>query len=101
MKIYLIKENDTNYYKIGVTKQPIYNRIKQLQTGNAHQITLVDFYETAYKKVEKFLHGKFKKYKVGGEWFDLPLEEVIRFKRSCRECEESYLFLKENNHFIN
>lgn len=101
MKIYLIKEQDTNYYKIGITSLPIEKRIKQLQTGNAHHITLIDFYETKYKKVEQFVHGKFMHFKVKGEWFDLPLDEVIQFKRTCRCCEEEYLYLKEHNHFIN
>lgn len=101
MKIYLIKESDTNYYKIGFTNKLIEMRIKELQTGNPHKITLIDYYETNHKKLEQFIHGKFRKFKVMGEWFDLPLEDVITFKKICRECESDYLYLKEHNHFIN
>ena len=100
MKIYLIKEDHTNHYRIGITKQLISKRIKQLQTGCPHKITLVDYYETTDKKLETMVHGRLKKFQINGEWFDLPLEEVITFKATCRDTEEQLKYLRKENYFF-
>jgi hypothetical protein len=100
MKLYLIKEDSTNRYKVGITKQPIYKRMKQLQTGNSNEIVLVDYYDTDDKKLEQMVQGRLKKYQTQGEWFELPLDEVICFKKLCREVEEQLKFLRKENYFF-
>lgn len=100
MKLYLIKEDGTDHYKIGITKQPIINRVRQLQTGCPHKIVLVDYYETNDKKLEQLVHARLKSFNTSGEWFNLPLDEVITFKKTCREVEEQLAYLRKHNHFF-
>lgn len=60
----------TNRLKIGITNN-IDTRIKTLQTGNPEPIKL-EYIEERYKphKAETYLHHKFQKYQVSGEWFE-------------------------------
>ena len=47
--VYLICDSGhDNMFKIGVTKQPIEKRLKQLQTGNGSEIFLSAYHETEY-----------------------------------------------------
>lgn len=63
---YLIKDTINNQYKIGRSVNP-YNRYKQLRTANPY-ILLIGTTNTP----EKELHKKYNKYRISGEWFDLP-----------------------------
>ena len=50
-KVYLISstiEGDT-CYKIGYTKRNPQNRIKEIKTGNASDLELVDFFESKWE----------------------------------------------------
>nr|WP_044200987.1 GIY-YIG nuclease family protein [Oscillochloris trichoides] len=81
--IYIIKEINEDYYKIGLTKDEPMKRLKQLQTGNVRTLKLVAyFYVKNTRKVESFLHAFLGVYHVRGEWFSIPEYEVsnlIRF----------------------
>lgn len=58
--VYILKNGDSNYYKIGRTKGDIEKRRKSLSTGNPQPLSLFDFIETEHDViVEKFLHIKF------------------------------------------
>ena len=47
--VYLICDSGyDSMFKIGVTRQPIEKRIKQLQTGNGSEIFLVNYHKTEY-----------------------------------------------------
>lgn len=53
--VYLLSmwEDDTNLYKIGVTKNDIDKRIKSLQTGNPSEILLINSYKSEnYRRVK-------------------------------------------------
>jgi hypothetical protein len=72
--VYLLKSGE--YYKIGSTKN-IPNRIKQLQTGSPHPVTLVDFSVCALTKInEQEIHEHFSHCRMHGEWFALRENEV-------------------------
>ena len=100
MKIYLIKEEGTDNYKIGRTSRNINNRLKELQTGSSNTLQLVDFYETTNAYLEQMLHARYLPFKKKGEWFEMPLEDVILFKATCKKVEETLIFMRENNHFF-
>lgn len=72
--IYILKSD--KYYKIGITKN-LDKRIDQLQTGNPHEIYLVcsTFVENT-SGFERKLHKEFDQYRISGEWFDLPYEQL-------------------------
>lgn len=76
--------------KIGVTND-IDKRIKTLSTGNPEPIKL-EYIEERYlpHKAEKYLHRRFHKQRVSGEWFEgITIQQI----RSClmmfmeQECE--------------
>lgn len=64
---------DGQYYKIGSSLNP-FRRVKELQTANPSAKLLG--YTKKYE--EKRLHDKYKKWRVKGEWFNLPQYEVDR-----------------------
>ena len=96
--VYLLGDSgQDNIYKIGVTRGKIEKRIKQLQTGNANEIYLIDFYETKYPFfIERWLHIKFYPRQKIGEWFFLKDNEVFNFKKDCSIMEENAKSLKGN-----
>ena len=103
--VYLLCElSDTERYKIGVTRRDVDKRIKELSTGNSHEIHLVNKFESEhYKKVESWLHRRFVSYKTnegGTEWFDLPAEDVIAFTSICEEVEGTIKYMMEHNPFF-
>lgn len=96
MFVYLIRISENSTYKIGTTKD-INKRIKQLQTGNAEQIYIIDKYQSdnAYK-IEKALHNFFKHKNKLNEWFDLTIEDEIKFKELCIKIDNNLKFLEKN-----
>ena len=109
MQIYLIKAQDINLYKIGISKSAT-NRLKQLQTGCPYQLELISVYEPKKfpYKIEKIMHRSMSIYKkdedsvsLMGEWFDLQTEEINNFLCNCESAEKTLIILYEaGNHFI-
>lgn len=107
-EIYLMYSFGTDAHKIGVSKNSE-KRIKQLQTGCPYQIEIKSIFKT-YRpfKVETALHNRFLKHKrnydgdpISGEWFQLPISEVIDFLDTCSEIEKRMeLLAGEGNPFI-
>ena len=78
--IYIIKNINTDFYKIGITKN-LNNRFRQLQLQSGCDLKIFDYYildkqniSTA-KQIEKKLHQKYNHCRIVGEWFDV--ETVI------------------------
>lgn len=87
-------------YKIGVTRGDINKRIKKLQTGNAGEIYIINYYETEHPfLMEKMLHLDFHKENVLNEWFELSEEQVLGFKEQCKKTEKIIDALKDNHFF--
>lgn len=73
--VYVIKCNE--YYKIGCSREGVEKRLKAMQTGNPYELELIMMIKTSnYPKTELFLHKRFDKYRIRGEWFKLS-EELI------------------------
>lgn len=71
MYIYVIQEEVSKAFKIGISKNPE-ARLKQLQTGNSSKLSLI--YTTKAEsrfQDELELHKLFEEYKLQGEWFQL------------------------------
>ena len=73
--LYILQSGE--YLKIGISKNHPRQRVKQLQTGSAQEIKLLKFYRRMdYKQLEKYLHQKFRRRRIRGEWFNVELETV-------------------------
>ena len=99
--VYLLCQwSDEISYKIGKSKKSPFKRIKNLQTGNPNEITVVNYYQCEnYGKVEKWLHHQYKNKRTDGgeEWFHLSEQDVLGFLKKCKEADETInLLLKEN-----
>ena len=95
--IYLIQSLENSYYKIGVSKHPK-KRIKELQTGNASELRLIDTYQSEYaNKIEKTLQRRYSHLRKEGEWFDMGISNEASFIEECRKIEETLSFLKKND----
>lgn len=100
MYIYLINQNDTSLYKIGISKD-IEKRLKSLQTGSGISLILMkSFLTTNSFKLESSLHAYYKLKKVNSEWFELTLEDVEGFLNVCEKQENNLNILKENNTYL-
>lgn len=71
MYIYVIQEEVSKAFKIGISKNPEV-RLKQLQTGNSSKLSLIYKAKANNRfKDELELHKLFEEYKLQGEWFQL------------------------------
>lgn len=96
MQVYLIR-NEEGYYKIGRTKRPIKNRLKELQTGSATQLEIVEVCKCKHAAtIENILHRRYRSYRVCGEWFDLNEDVIHNFNKEIRKIEYSLENLKQN-----
>ena len=61
---------DIPFYKIGITKKEVPERINQLQTGNPFKILSHNWLESrAMEMVEKYLHNLYSSNRIRREWF--------------------------------
>lgn len=77
MFLYLFHELDTNIYKIGISNDPE-RRLNDLQTGSSRKIELAAYIKCEHAVViEQSLHDQLSKYRLRGEWFELPKHVVL------------------------
>lgn len=67
--IYIIRQGETNMYKIGFSKTSVQSRLRQLQTGNHLKLTLAKVFHGG-QDAEFFLHERYRKFRQCGEWFE-------------------------------
>ena len=96
--VYLLAEmGDKLRYKIGITKNNVEKRVKQLKTGNSDDIMIINTYKSSnYKKIERMLHTKFKTDRIHLEWFTMTDEQVLEFISEAKKADETIDFLKNN-----
>ena len=100
--VYLICDQSTDRFKIGVTRDLKSNRIKKLQTGNSTELFIMDVYETEWPfRLETLLHRHFKNKQVLNEWFVLDASDVAGFHGVCERLETTINALKDNPFFGN
>lgn len=94
--VYLIRQAETDLYKIGHTSYHPEKRLKELQTGNPQKLHLIEYYSTDhYQKVESLLHLKYKDYNVRQEWFRFDLKIESEFLNECASKEAGAKYLVE------
>ncbi len=76
--VYIIRAGRTRRLKIGITRKTPLERMKELQTGNPHQLRVVYARQTATcAAAEKRIHRRLASYRKEGEWFAVPTEVAI------------------------
>jgi predicted GIY-YIG superfamily endonuclease len=98
--VYLINQEGTDLYKIGVTKN-LSKRLSALQTSSPVKLVVVKQFNTNYGyKLEKNLHSFFRSNKLEGEWFRLDIQQVNLFEECCNKAETNFNYLKEHNTYV-
>lgn len=102
MKVYLISSelNDNILYKIGITKREVKDRLKELKTGNAARLDIVNVFESKWAtKIESNLHAYFNIKKISGskEWFNLEEKDVEEFMNRCQSIHNNLELISNNN----
>lgn len=99
--VYLLAEMGDNLrYKIGITKNTVEKRVKQLSTGNSDSIMIINRYQSEhYKQIERMLHMKFFKERKHLEWFTMTDEQVSSFLTEAKKADETIDFLLKDNPF--
>ncbi len=85
--VYCIREKD-GHLKVGKTTGSPIGRLKSLQTANP-KILEVCFAikHQDHSRIERQIHGALDRYRVAGEWFNCPVEEVRRIFQDIEEAE--------------
>ena len=98
--VYLIYDEEQDAYKIGVIRSKDSKRLNALQTGNASGLRIIHIYECEYPfRLETMLHKRYINNCIKNEWFKLTTEEVISFKKTCEELQETINALADNYYF--
>ena len=69
--VYFIREEKTNFVKIGYTRHSIRERMVALQIGNPRKLHLLNVFEDDHCD-EQECHQLYSGYHIHGEWFELP-----------------------------
>lgn len=81
MQVYLIQQQNSTLYKIGVSKNPL-KRVNELQTANAETLILIKQFPTKHGfQLENYLHRRYTNKNIQLEWFELSEEDVKNFEK--------------------
>ncbi len=91
--IYLMKPkgSDRKVYKIGTSVDPE-NRLSVKQKEVKYEIELVASVPVLDSfGIEQFLHDRYSKYRLAGEWFVLPYDVVDDFVNMVNTISETWI----------
>jgi hypothetical protein len=85
-------------YKIGYTKRDPKIRIREMKTGNASELKLIDSFQSKWgTQIESRLHRHFSHKKISGEWFRLEREELSKFREICEMTHNNFELMSNEN----
>lgn len=94
--VYIIADYENEAYKIGVTRNLISKRMKQLQTGNSNDLQLIKSFKSQYPfKLESLLHRRFSYKRIQNEWFALDKSDIDNFESICNISEQNFEMLEK------
>lgn len=96
--IYFILDESNNMVKIGRASNPAH-RLAQLQVGNPNDLTILGVSTVGReeaKKAEDALHGKFRRRRVNGEWFECTpyMKDLIEWMNG-KKADSMFYFEKD------
>tara|TARA_R110000823_G_scaffold187859_1_gene320001 strand:+ start:753 stop:1256 length:504 start_codon:yes stop_codon:yes gene_type:complete len=95
--VYLIKAENTDLYKIGYTEGRIKDRVKGLQTGCPHMLSIIEQCSGSIAH-EQHLHQVFEDNRTHGEWFEFneeTLKKVIDTMTSVIDTEKDIVEIRK------
>jgi len=98
-KVYLISTvEEKPRFKIGYTRRKVEQRIKEFKTGNSSELEIIDVFESKWgTKIEANLHLRFKSKQIEGEWFFLTDDDILTFKKQCKDIHNMFELLNTQN----
>jgi len=85
--VYLLRDPNTNLIKIGRATN-LATRLANLRTANPRLEEAYVFETDQAVSIERYLHKRFAIYQQEGEYFDIPIEQVIEYgKKIIKESE--------------
>jgi hypothetical protein len=100
INVYLIsaETNGKKLYKIGYTKRKVEERIKEFKTGNTAVFSIIEVFNSKWgTKIEASLHRQFYTKKVGGEWFDLDVNDLNNYLNLCEQLHNNFEIIENQN----
>lgn len=79
--VYIIQGDDYGLIKIGKTND-IETRLNQIQNMSPIRLKVIYLFENVRPVFEIYLHEKYDKYRVYGEWFDNIILEDVKNEKS-------------------
>ena len=76
--IYLFKDLDTDYIKIGASVNPK-NRLSTIKSRENKRLLFICYFENCTLADEKNIHKNFGHYHINGDWFNINEQEVIDY----------------------
>ena len=76
--VYLLRDPNTNLIKIGRATN-LETRLANLRTANPRLEKVYVFETEQAVSIERFLHKRFAIHQQEGEYFDVPIEQVIEY----------------------
>jgi hypothetical protein len=68
--VYVIRAGDEDLFKVGKTSIPVAHRLKALQTGCPHRLSVYAAIASYFpERMEKIVHRMLSGYRTQGEWF--------------------------------
>jgi len=101
--VYLIcaEINGEKLYKIGYTRREVEQRIRELKTGNAAELFIVDSFKSKWgTKIESQIHRRLRHKKVNGEWFELTNEDVDGFIDMCKQIDNNLEIVSQTTYYM-
>lgn len=96
--VYLIRQGESDLYKIGSTSGDPEKRLVQLQCGNPERLHLIQTYRTIHhQKIESLMHIAYGNNRVRNEWFRFDLSMEDEFINECESKETAARILIEQD----
>ena len=90
--VYVIHALTTNYYKIGITRHKIRDRMSGLRAAYPfwHLDLVVTHWHEEYRRIENLLHKRYTKERLkNSEWFELTNEDLSFLKMDTDDLVDS------------
>ena len=101
--VYLIcaEINGKKLYKIGYTRRDVETRVRELKTGNAADLFIVESFKSKWgTKIESQIHRRFRNKKVNGEWFDLTEDDIDGFIDICKHIDNNLEIVSQSTYYM-